>query len=245
MKGKGLFLTVIFLLILPTYAWVDIPVKEISVTKTIRPEITFEDQATVFYNNLETNELSFEVFKVAYKGYLQLEKDKVLDNSKYLTVIDFSKSSKQQRLFIIDTENQQLIHKSLVAHGRNSGLEFAKKFSNKVNSHQSSLGFYKTAETYSGKHGFSLRLDGLEYSNSNARKRAIVIHAADYADKNFVEKQGRLGRSYGCPSLPKEGYATIIEKIKKGSCLFIYYPKKTYLAKSKLVNADVSILQNV
>ncbi len=245
MKGKGLFLTVIFLLILPTHAWVDTPVKEISVTKTIKPEIAFEDQATIFYNNLETNELSFEVFKFAYKGYIQLEKDKVLDNSKYLTVIDFSKSSKEQRLFIIDTENQQLIHKSLVAHGRNSGLEFAKKFSNKVNSHQSSLGFYKTAETYSGKHGFSLRLDGLEYSNNNARKRAIVIHAADYADKKFVERQGRLGRSYGCPSLPKEGYFTVIEKIKKGSCLFIYYPKKTYLAKSKLVNANVSISQDV
>ena len=107
-------------------------------------------------------------------------------------------------------KTQQLEYKSLVAHGRNSGLEYANRFSNKISSHQTSLGFYRTAETYIGKHGFSLRLDGLEFSNSNARKRAVVIHQADYASANFIKRNGRLGRSYGCPSLPKKDYRTIL-----------------------------------
>ena len=123
-----------------------------------------------------------------------------------------------------------------MAHGRNSGQEFARNFSNKVGSFKSSIGFYKTAETYTGKHGLSLRLDGLEYSNSNARARAIVIHAADYVSTNFIEQNGRLGRSLGCPSLPKKDYHQVVHKIKNGSLLFIYYPEADYLKKSKLAN---------
>lgn len=241
MKGLGLFLLI--LLASPNISWEEIPVKK-TVTATIEKtseEDAFEDYATSFYRNLANTELEFSVFKIALKGYLELQKQGKLANQKYLTIIDFNKSSVKERLFIIDTNTKQLVRKSLVAHGRNSGLEFAKSFSNKVNSHQSSLGFYKTAETYIGKHGYSLRLDGLEYSNSNARRRAIVIHAADYADENFVKRNGRLGRSYGCPSLPKKGYKDVISKIKNGSCLFIYYPQKTYLSKSKLANAAIKI----
>ena len=211
-----------------------------SPVKTASERDVFEDFASNFYKKLANSDLEFDVFKTALRGYLQLQRQDKLRNDKYLSVIDFSKSSAKERLFIIDMERKELVHQSLVAHGRNSGLEFPKNFSNKVNSHQSSLGFYTTAETYSGKHGYSLRLDGLEFSNSNARRRAVVIHSADYAGANFVKKNGRLGRSYGCPSLPKKGYEEVISKIKEGSCLFIYYPQKAYLNKSKLAGAIIN-----
>ena len=138
-------------------------------------------------------------------------------------------------------KDKKVVHQSKVAHGQSSGVEFARNFSNKVSSHQTSLGFYKTAETYQGKHGLSLRLDGLEFSNSNARIRAIVIHSAEYANDEFISKNGRLGRSYGCPSLPEKDYQQIILKIKEGSALFVYYPSKNYLDKSSLVNSDIEI----
>ena len=144
-------------------------------------------------------------------------------------------SSNEERLFIINMRENKIEHQSIVAHGRGSGNEFAKYFSNTINSHQSSIGFYHTAETYFGKHGLSLRLDGLEYSNSNARKRAIVIHSADYVSENFIKKFGRLGRSFGCPSLPKNDYNIIIQKIKTGSALFIYSSDQDYLNKSSLI----------
>jgi hypothetical protein len=128
---------------------------------------------------------------------------------------------------------QEVILQSLVSHGRNTGDEFATTFSDKVDSHMSSLGFYKTGETYQGINGFSMRLDGLEAGiNSNARKRAIVVHGADYASLKLVKAQGRLGRSYGCPAVPVEVNKKLIELIKDESCLFIYHPSKDYISKS-------------
>jgi thioredoxin-related protein len=188
------------------------------------------------YHLLNDKDLKFEVFEKALNGYNKLLRDKKIQNSNYLTVIDLSLSANKNRFFLIDFKSNKIIHKSKVAHGRNSGGEFAKYFSNKVGSYQSSIGFYKTAETYKGKHGLSLRLDGLESSNSNARKRAIVIHSADYVSDLFIRKNGRLGRSLGCPSLPKEGFLNIIKYIKNGSVLFIYYPEKNYLQTSTLVS---------
>lgn len=225
-------LLIILFLTLPNIAWK-------SDTST-SDKLSFTAYAENFYSNLNNSELQFDAFKYGLKGFLALKDAQQLKNTKYLTIIDFSKHSKKERLFIIDTETQQIVHKSLVAHGKNSGIEFATKFSNKPNSYQSSLGFYKTAETYSGKHGFSLRLDGLEFSNSNARKRAVVIHAADYAEPTFVKNNGRLGRSFGCPSLPSKGYEDVITKIKNGTCLFIYHPTKNYLTKSKLINSSAT-----
>ncbi len=199
---------------------------------------SFSTYSQNLYKELSIPELRFDVFEFALKGYLKLNENNNLKNSNILTIIDMSKSSKFKRFFIIDIKNKEVIHKSVVAHGQNSGLEFAKNFSNKVNSHKTSLGFYKTAETYFGKHGLSLRLDGLEFSNSNARKRAIVIHSADYVSNVFIKNNGRLGRSWGCPSLPKKDYNKIIEKIKEESVLFIYYPNQEYLKTSKLVNSN-------
>jgi len=150
------------------------------------------------YHKINDADLNFDAFKYGLKGYLKLQNENSLNNSEYLTIIDMSVSANTERFFIINMETQQLEHKSLVAHGRNSGLEYAKQFSNKMSSHQTSLGFYTTAETYIGENGFSLRLDGLEFSNNQARKRAIVIHEANYASAEFIKKNGRLGRSKWC-----------------------------------------------
>ncbi len=206
-------------------------------TKKTETESSFLLYSQNIYQKINDNDLNFDAFKYALKGYLKLQKDNKLNNSKYLTIIDMSVSANTKRFYLINMETQTVEHKSVVAHGQNSGSEFAKRFSNKVNSHQTSLGFYKTAETYSGKHGLSLRLDGLEYSNNKARERAVGIHEADYANPDYIKKNGRLGRSWGCPSLPKKDYKKIINKIKEGSCLFIYYPQNHYLSKSKLVKA--------
>tara|TARA_R110002073_G_scaffold40547_1_gene114805 strand:+ start:12483 stop:13208 length:726 start_codon:yes stop_codon:yes gene_type:complete len=238
MKKRTLLLPLLLLLIFPSYAWKTVPSTEVIVKTST--EASFKEYSTNLYNLIDEKELDFTAFESALKGYLTLASSQQIDNSKYLSIIDFSKSSSENRLFIIDMEAKKLVQKSLVAHGRNSGLEYASQFSNKVQSFQSSIGFYKTAETYIGKHGFSLRLDGLEYSNNNARSRAIVIHGADYASAEFVTQNGRLGRSLGCPSLPKTIHKEVIETIKEGTCLFIYYPKEAYLQKSKLLNSNTS-----
>jgi hypothetical protein len=142
-----------------------------------------------------------------------------------LTLIDFSLSSNEKRLWVIDLATKTILFNSLVAHGRNTGDEFAKRFSNSAESFKSSLGIYVTGEIYNGKHGKSLKLDGLEKGiNDNARNRGIVMHAADYVSSFFIKAHNRLGRSQGCPALPAEFTEKIINKIKDKSCLYIYYP---------------------
>ncbi len=182
------------------------------------------------YHSLRTNNFRLpkqESFTKALEGYYQW-KDNGKVQKDILTIVDFSMSSKEERLWVIDLKNNQILFQSLVAHGRNSGIEYATSFSNKPESHQSSLGFYTTGETYIGKHGYSLRLDGLEKGiNNNARKRAIVIHGADYVSETFIENNGRLGRSFGCPSVPEELSKELIDTIKNKSCLYIYYPSNS------------------
>lgn len=236
MKKRFLILPIVFLLIFPTYGWETLSIDDTS--KAESTKISFAQFSLDFYLVLNDKELDFNPFKTALKGYLELNSTGQLSNNKFITIIDFSKSSNQNRLFVIDIENRNIKHKSLVAHGRNSGNEFASNFSNKISSYKSSLGFYKTAETYTGKHGFSLRLDGLEFSNNNARSRAIVMHGADYASEDFMKRNGRLGRSLGCPSVPIKEHKQIIETIKYGTCFFIYAPQKSYLSKSKLINSN-------
>jgi len=241
MLKKILTLSLLLTLILPGYAS-EISIEDKLETNNSDTETSFLSYSEDIYQKINDNDLDFDAFKYALKGYIQLQKNNELGNSKYLTIIDMSASANTERFYIINMETQKLEHKSLVAHGKNSGSEYAKRFSNKVNSHQTSLGFYKTAETYTGKHGLSLRIDGLEYSNSKARERAVVIHEADYANPDYIKKNGRLGRSYGCPSLPKKDYKKIINKIKEGSCIFIYYPQNQYLSKSKLVKSSSDLV---
>ena len=200
-------------------------------------------QNSIIYSKAETKKLykqlnldkrlKFNVFNTALSGFYKI---KTIKKSTLLTIIDFSKPSTQERLFVIDLEHKNLLIQSYVAHGQNSGENKAKRFSNTEDSHQSSLGFYLTAETYTGKHGYSLRLDGIEKGiNNNARLRNIVIHKASYVSKSFIKKNGRLGRSWGCPALPQEKNKEIINLIKEGSCLFIYAKDKTYLKRSKFI----------
>ena len=186
------------------------------------------------YVEIGEDDLSFEVFRNAMMGYHQIVHEHPIGKTNLLTIIDFNKSSTTDRLFIVDVEKRQVIHKSLVAHGKNSGWDIPTKFSNQINSYQSSLGFYMTGETYTGKHGLSLKLDGLEEGiNDNARDRYIVIHSASYVSKSFIKKAGRLGRSFGCPSLPSEQFDEVIDIIKNRSILFIYANQRDYFKASR------------
>jgi hypothetical protein len=189
------------------------------------------------YNNLHSNDLatpSREGFIEALKGFTKL-KEKGLIKKNILTLIDFSLSSNVKRLWVIDLDSNTVLINSLVAHGRNTGNEYATSFSNVSESFKSSLGFYATGEIYRGKHGASLKLDGLEKGiNSNARARAVVIHGADYVSESFIQNNNRLGRSLGCPAIPLALTSKIINTIKDKSCLFIYYPSSSYKGASKL-----------
>jgi hypothetical protein len=168
---------------------------------------------------------SLSSFTMAFEGYQNLKSTGLIEKD-ILTIIDFSISSTSKRLWIIDMENHKVLHHTLVSHGKNSGEEFANVFSNVVGSEKSSLGFYATAETYTGKNGYSLKIDGLSGNlNNKARERAVVIHSAEYVSYDFINQNGKLGRSQGCPALPKELTKEIIDLIKNKSCLFIYHPK--------------------
>lgn len=169
------------------------------------------------------HQLDWEVFCLAMLGYNRLVDKNIITNASKLTIIDFSKASTEERLFILDLRAKKIIRSSLVAHGKNSGWNYAKVFSNISGSLTSSLGFYMTTNTYYGKHGYSLKLRGMESSiNDRAEKRAIVIHGANYVSRKFIDKYGRLGRSWGCPALPVDLASDIIDEIKDGTCLFIY-----------------------
>lgn len=186
------------------------------------------------YEKINEPNLCKDAFQFAYQGYLTLLNNNQLNNPEVLTVVDFSKSANEKRFFVINLKDTSLMYKNFVAHGRNSGQVYAKDFSNQSESYKSSLGYYLTAETYIGKFGLALRLDGLEKNiNDKARERGIVIHGADYVSQEFIRQNGRLGRSLGCPSLPKDGnYNSIIQEIQQGACLFLYYPDKQYFANS-------------
>ncbi len=179
------------------------------------------------YNTLKSNNFalpSMTSFIQALEGFERL-KEKGLVKKDILTLVDFSLSSNTKRLWVIDMASNTVLLHSLVAHGRNTGNEYATKFSNRPESNQSSLGFYATGEVYTGKHGLSLRLDGLEKGvNDNARNRAVVIHGADYVSEQFIRNHTRLGRSQGCPALPVELTSRVINIIKDKSCLYIYHP---------------------
>lgn len=154
-----------------------------------------------------------------------------------LAVIDFSLPSSEPRLWLFDLEHQSLIMRELVAHGQGSGDNHASEFSNIEGSHQSSIGLFRTQESYYGKHGYSLRMDGLEPGiNDQARSRAIVIHGADYVDESWIARQGRIGRSQGCPAVPQHAIATVVDTLKGGQFLFAYYPDEQWIQTSAYLN---------
>ncbi|MGI4727144.1 MAG: murein L,D-transpeptidase catalytic domain family protein [Janthinobacterium lividum] len=188
--------------------------------------------------NLYAAGLNLDVFAKAVTGYLNLKKIKHLnqDNS-ILTIVDFNKSSCSKRMWIVDLQNAALLLNTWVAHGQGSGDDMANQFSNIDSSHQSSLGFYLTGEIYNGKHGRSLRLDGMDNGfNSNARARDIVVHAADYVSQQAINSTGHLGRSFGCPAVSPEMAPEVIKLIKNKTVLFINGADNRY--ESKYLDQD-------
>jgi hypothetical protein len=208
---------------------------------------TVENYISNIYKQInfkDNNKMSFEAFSTAMRGYLNLKNAGKLNNSKpVLTVADFSLSSTKKRLWIIDMNSKQVLLNDYVAHGQGSGDEFATSFSNKGNSHQSSLGFYVTGDIYYGNHGKSMRLHGMDEGfNSAAFERAVVVHAADYVSPSFIAGQNRLGRSWGCPAVSNQSIGKVINYTEGGTCLFVYAPQKNYLASSSWLNKSVNHL---
>lgn len=212
-----------------------------TVTKKIVTNVlsSIDSKIQLVYNSLRSNQFQLpkeECFAEALKGFYSL-KEKGLIKRDILTLIDFSLSSNAKRLWIIDLSTNEILFQSLVAHGRNTGEEFANNFSNTPESFKSSLGFYATGEVYNGKHGISLKLDGLEKGlNDYARKRAVVIHGADYVSESFIKNNKRLGRSLGCPAVPLESVSEIISMIKDQSCLYIYHPSLNDSKQPRLIS---------
>lgn len=154
-----------------------------------------------------------------------------------LAVIDYSLPSTARRLWIFDLKRQRVLLRDFVAHGRQSGENHATRFSNREGSHQSSLGLFRTAESYQGKHGYSLRMDGLEPGiNDRARERAIVIHSAAYVDPALARSQGRIGRSLGCPAVRPEVGRMVVDQLKGGQFMFSWYPDRRWLQNSAYLN---------
>jgi len=192
------------------------------------------------YEDLKLNSLgmSSDAFKFAIQGFENLKMAGRIFKDDILTIVDFTKPSSEKRLFIIDMKNRKILFNTYVAHGQKSGAGMATTFSNTPESFQSSLGLYETTGTYIGKNGYSMRLDGLENGiNDKAEERAIVMHGAPYVSEGFIKARGYLGRSWGCPAVPENLNRPIIDRIKNGSCLFIYSNDKTYIKKSKVINS--------
>lgn len=201
------------------------------------------EETTDIYSALNLSELglSHEVFQLALKGHNKLEAEGRLNNPDVLTIVDFSQTSKNKRMYVIDINQQKLLFNTLVAHGRNTGGEYAQHFSNENGTHKSSLGFYVTKNNNMGSSvGFSLIIEGIEKGfNDNAVSRQIILHGANYATEDFINKNGSLGRSFGCPALPPELIKPVVDVIENGSCLFIYYPDSNYLSKSPVLNSTL------
>lgn len=190
------------------------------------------------YNDIGLeNIMDKNLFEKSMMGYSQIVGSNIVKKKSLLTIIDYSKPSSEKRLYVIDVKSRKLLFNSLVAHGKNSGENYANLFSNELGSLKSSLGFYITMGTYEGDNGYSLKLRGLEKDfNEMAEKRLIVMHGADYVSDDYIKEYGRIGRSWGCPAVPLEIAASLIDTIKEGSPLFIYSDDKKYLSSSKFVN---------
>jgi hypothetical protein len=195
-------------------------------------QLAYEQHVQAIYEDagLQKAGMSYAVFERAYTGYRNFKQQALAATEKpVMTVVDFTKPSNLKRMWIIDLQSRKVLYNTLVAHGRNTGNVVAEKFSNQHNSNMSSMGFYITDKTYYGKHGLSLKLAGMDEAyNSNAMDRAIVLHGADYVSEEFVKQYGRLGRSLGCPAVPRAISGEVIELIKDNTVLYIHSADKGY-----------------
>ena len=212
---------------------------EVTSTVVSSAEPSIEAESNTLYEEMSLGQtgLARKAFDYAYKGYKHLLAMGVVTKQNIISVIDFSQSSRNKRLYVIDVESKEIVMNTFVAHGRNSGKEFASTFSNSMSSLKSSLGFYLTRGTYYGEHGLSLRIDGVEKGiNNNAEKRGLVVHGAEYLGDGYLNGNPFSGRSWGCPAVPAQFSGQIINTIKDGSVMFIYHPSKQYLSKSPILN---------
>lgn len=176
-----------------------------------------------------TEGLNPQVLSLALKAYDKL-RQAGYDGREMLTIVDYSKPSTERRLWVINLKDLQVPFRALVANGKNNGGNMTSTFSDRPASHDSSIGVYLTANTYIGKHGYSLRINGMEPGfNDKARARDIVIHAANYVSETFAHIHGRLGRSWGCFALNPVVAPDVINQIKGGTVLFAYYPDPRWL----------------
>jgi hypothetical protein len=206
---------------------------------TVNDLIPTLPSAVSVYDSLKLNlsGLNRKAFELAQKGFEKLRVRGEILNDNIISIIDFSLPSTEKRLYVVDLKNYKVLYRTYVAHGRNSGTVMATSFSNSNSSFKSSLGFYKTLGTYNGKHGYSLRLQGLERGiNDNAYERAIVMHGADYVNPAYIPRQGYIGRSLGCPAVMTKEATPIINIIKNGTCLFVYHPGAAYQNQSAVVS---------
>jgi hypothetical protein len=195
-----------------------------------------ENQAFEIAQNIDMDGLNPEVLNKALLAYKKADQKGLVTNQK-LTIIDYSLPSDTKRLWVIDMETKKTLFNIRVAHGVNSGERLSEKFSNIEHSKQSSIGVMKTGGTYYGKHGLSLNLHGLDFTNSNVYSRRVVIHSAKYVTEDKASKTGMIGRSWGCPAVDVKYSSKLIKTIVNGSILFSYYPNASWLEKSTWLNA--------
>ncbi len=196
-------------------------------------------EAAMIYDDmsLEKDGLDEKAFEYAWRGYHNLLKKGLIRKKSVLSICDFSQSSCSKRMYVIDVRHKKLLYRTYVAHGQNSGGEYATSFSNRPDSYMSSLGFYITKRTYVGRNGLSLRIDGVDKGyNDMAGKRNIVLHGSNYTTDQYMANYGAIGTSLGCPAIPATMSPKIIKTVKNGSCLFIYHPTVNYLENSSVIN---------
>ena len=235
---------------LVVYLVTAVTVKPVMADETLAPYKTngssVDDYIAKIYKQIDFkgNRLSAEVFNKAMHGYLNLKNAGKLNTAaEMLTVCDLTRSSAENRMWIIDLAKKKVVYNTYVAHGQGSGDEFATAFSNNNDSHQTSLGFYVTGDTYQGEHGTSLRLNGMDNGFNNAAfDRGIVVHGAAYVCDQYAKNNQRIGRSWGCPAVPSALSLPIINTIKGGTCLFIFYPNKAYLQTAYWMNKKIDRL---
>lgn len=236
--GAGL-ITIAFALTLISWKPTE---RKITSSAFISSDSTDNESFKSIYDSTGLSEsgLNYAVFERAVTGFYNLRNDGKATTSKaVLSIVDFDQTSTEKRLWIIDLDKKELILNTWVAHGEFSGADKASKFSNVVQSLKSSIGFYITGEKYYGKHGLSLRLDGMDEDfNSNARKRAIVVHGADYVSQRTINALGRLGRSQGCPAVPQPLVKTVVNAMEGRTVLFINNSSQFYT--SKYLNSEAS-----
>ena len=181
------------------------------------------------YNELNAAQydLSFTAFRYAYIGYQTLKKQHRLNEKELFSIIDFTKDCNSKRFYTIDLQKMKIVFYTYVAHGKKSGERVPNSFSDVIESNKSSIGFYITGSTYNGSNGYS----------RNLAKRSVVIHAADYANEDYIARNGRMGRSLGCPALPENINTEVINTIKEKTMIFAYYNDPKYLKTSKYLNA--------